>query len=271
MTQLLIAPSIATLPEAPSISDGGRIIKGDLINRSTAIVTISDTSTRDLAVDVAGRIKGHLSAVEKTRKEIKEPFLRMCKAIDDAAATHVKELDIEMRRLNTIVGQYEHELRMELERKRQQAEAEQRRLREEAEAAQRELLRVEEETRRKEAERIAKGKEGLTEAQKMKALQDQLDAEQKRQDAMEAERQLQEKAMRDAEDARAARASGGSQRIEIDVDVLDPAALYAAYPGCITLTPNLAAIKGLIRSQAEGFQLPGVHYIKRPVFNAKSR
>jgi chromosome segregation ATPase len=292
-TELIIAPEISAAPPAPIINEEGAKLKAELLVQSNHLVVIPDASTRDFAIKVAGHIAGHISQVEKDRKAIKDPFFRMGQAIDKAAADHVKELEAEKRRLNQLVGAYNAEQEMIAQRELEAREREARRIQQEAAEAQRkaeaeaERLRKEQEARalkQKQAQDRAEaaGKE-LTAKAKAAQLQAQLDAEE-RAEAIEAARkeqqeatdralrQLESEKLAAAEKLRQEKATGGAQRTEIDIEVLDILALYKARPDCVRLSPDLVQLKYVINNSDDpNLRIPGITWTKRAVFSAKAR
>lgn len=266
MNQLIIAPPIGETPSI-HITDEGEEKKKWLVGISAAITSIASEEQRDPALAIAGNIKAHVSAVEKTRKEIKEPFLQMGRAIDDAAKSHVNELESELKRLNNLIGSFEDARRREQEAQERARRAEEARLAEEQRKTQQEADRLAEEARKKAEAAAAKGKE-LTPAQKVKALEEQLQAEEE-QEARERElRRLEEERMNARQRAEEAKPTGGALREEIDIEVTDIHALYKAMPVCVKLAPDLAMIKAMIKA---GHELPGVSATKRHVFATRSR
>jgi len=266
MNQLIIAPPIGETPSI-HITEEGQKIKSTLIHAAIEVAQIVTAEQRDNALVAAGNIKAHISAVEKTRKEIKEPFLQMGRAIDAAAKEHSEDLESYLKRLNNLIGSFEDARRREQEAQERARRAEEARLAEEQRKAQQEADRLAEEARKKAEAAAAKGKE-LTPAQKVKALEDQLQAEEE-QEAREREmRRLEEERTVARQKAEEAKPTGGALREEIDVEVTDIHALYKAMPVCVKLTPDLAMIKAMIKS---GQTLPGVSATKRHVFATRSR
>lgn len=271
--ELITAPTIAEAPPAPIINAEGEKIKADLLTLSGDIREIVATPVRDRAIDVASVIKGHLTAIEKTRKEIKEPFLRMGQAIDDCAKRHVAELATELSRLNGLVGAYNEQQRREAaEALRKQQEEADRIARAAEEERKRQLA---EETKRRLAEEraAAKGKE-LTDAQKQKQLEAQL-AEQDRLDALEAERaRIEQERIATAERLQAEKATGGAQRYDLKFSIPSLRNLYAALPGCVRMEADLVQLKYVVNNmpeQAKRLTEAGVTWTKTPVFSARGR
>ena len=266
MNQLIIAPPIGATPSI-HITEEGELHRKELLRDSQQIVTIKDELGRNLSCAAAGNIKAHVTAVEKTRKEIKEPFLQMGRAIDDAAKSHVNELESELKRLNNLIGSFEDARRREQEAQERARRAEEARLAEEQRKAQQEADRLAEEARKKAEAAAAKGKE-LTTAQKVKALEEQLQAEEEAEARERELRRLEEERMTARQRAEEAKPTGGALREEIDIEVTDINALYKSMPACVKLTPDLAMIKAMIKS---GQYLPGVIATKRHVFATRSR
>lgn len=266
MNQLIVAPPIGETPSI-HITEEGENKKSWLLSCASQILDIPDAGKRDLALTRAGEIKAHISAVEKTRKEIKEPFLRTGQAIDDAAKKHVAELESELKRLNNLIGSFEDARRREQEARERAIRAEEARLAEEQRKAQQEADRLAEEARKKAEAAAAKGKE-LTPAQKVKALEEQLQAEEEAEAREREMRRLEEERAAARQKAEEAKPTGGALREEIDIEVTDIHALYKAMPACVKLAPDLAMIKAMIKS---GQTLPGVSATKRHVFATRSR
>ena len=102
-------------------------------------------------------IAGLASGLEKSRKEIKAPFLAAGRAIDDAAREHAETLEAAKRRLADLVGAHlEEEERKRREEARRQREALEAAARQAAEA---ERLAREEEARRQREIDAAKRRE----------------------------------------------------------------------------------------------------------------
>lgn len=261
MNQLIIAPPIGETPSI-AITEEGQHRKDQLLALSTDMGYVTTIEGRDTAVSIAGKIKAHLSDVEKNRVEVKEPFLSMCRAIDKAKADHFKELEPELARLNGLIGSFEKARREAEEAAERVRRAEEARIAQEAEKARLESLRLAEEVRKKEEAAAAKGKE-LTDSQKAKNLEAQLDA-QASQELAEANRKRIDDE-RAAASARSFRAlpTGGSLRQEIELTITDLHALYAACRDAVKLVPDLNFIKGMYK---HGTKYPGVSYGEKSSF-----
>lgn len=239
----------------------GEELKKQLLDLSTPIKTIADADHRDQAIKIAANIKGHLKRVEEARVEVKEPYLKMGKAIDAAAKDHAKALDAELERLNRLIAGFEQErIRKEQEEARaRQAELE--RLKREADQA--------EKDRQEKLNLVENPKPGDGAAD----MCDELDADLAAQQAEEAKKKL-EQAQRAVPVPAIAKATGGSMRQEIDLEITDMAALYKAHPGLVKLTADIAAIKFFIRTMEERnggnpVAIAGLTYTKRAAFSAR--
>jgi hypothetical protein len=265
MTQLITVPAIGATPQI-AINPEGTAFKLEYLAKSQPIVLVEDDHDRDLVIILAAQIKTHLSAVEKERVAIKEPFLTAGRAIDAAAKSHVTELEAELRRLNGLAGAYESEKQRLARIVEQQRAAEEARLAREKMAAERETARLEEEARRKAAALAAKGKEP-TDAQKAKNLEAQLDADEKR-EALEADaRRVQEERTLALQQQAETKPTGASLRTELEVTITDIHALYKKEPACVKLTADISMIKAFHKA---GRELPGVTVTERPVFATRA-
>lgn len=266
MSQLIIAPPIGETPII-AITEAGEKIKKELVLQSSIIQRVESDAMRDAAIDIAGQIKAHIDQVEKTRKEIKEPFFRTGQDIDAAAKKHVDELKSECARLNEMSGGYESNRRRAAEQAERQRQQEEKRLLDEAAAKQRESERLAEESRKAAEAKAAAGKEPTAE-ERVKALKDQLRLEEE-QEANAAEFRRLEQARVDARAKQLEAApTGGSLREELDIEVTDIHALYKAQPMAVKLTIDLAFVKGMIK---RGVEYPGIIVTRRQVFATKAQ
>ncbi len=100
----------------------------DAMRAQAATVQVVDQASHDVALTMIGEAKQVAGKIEKKRKEVKEPYLQMGKAIDGFANPLVGAL-------KDIAGKLEAAIRpwiIEQDRKRREAEAEARRAAEEA-------------------------------------------------------------------------------------------------------------------------------------------
>lgn len=117
MPDLLVVLSVASSP-ALGITEEGQLEKSSLLAKAAPIKTIENEKARDHAIWIAGSIKAHLKRVEASRIEVKSPFLDISRNVDAIASSHVYGLEVELRRINRIVGEFEDDRqeRIKLER-----------------------------------------------------------------------------------------------------------------------------------------------------------
>lgn len=261
-TQLVTLPMLISVPpEALPVNPEWLKAKADLLARVAKITAVTDAKSRDIAINAAASVKARMSAAEDARKKEKDPYYKTGKAIDSTVAEYNADLEIQLRRLNGMVGQYETNRRAEEERERQRQVAEAKRL-EDAR-----LLKLKEEQEASERA-AASEKNKLAPENKAAHLEAALDA-QDAQDKIEAEqRKLDQQRIDAAEENRKNAASGGMLRYEYDIDITNLHELYKARPDCVKLTPDLVQIKYLINN-SPSIELPGVTYVKRAMFAAR--
>lgn len=250
---IITAPTINQSPEV-KIAELGIQVRAELLTKAGQIVQVTNTSEANHAILVSSEIKAHLKDVEATREGLKKPFLEMGRKIDAAAKQHVEALDAALRSINNRIGEYNAAVQAKRRADEEARQAEERRIAEE--------LRKAEEERLKAEQKLADEK--LKPAQAAKILEADLDRQQKEEE-LKAEQELLAEERRKAAEL-AAQPKGGMQREEIDVNVTDIHALYAAERACVRLAPDLPMIKAMIKA---GKELPGVTFVKRAVFSAR--
>lgn len=220
-----------------------------LLTKVQCVTVVANIDQREAALSFVKDAKAHLSQVEKDRVALTEPFLAIQRQIMSVAKEHCEKLKNAIVPVERMIGAFNEKLRIEA------AEAERKRLAE--------LQKIEDERRAaaKAAEDAAAAVEAAKTAKaRREALVKQLEAE----DAViEANQQVQVAA---AAPAVSADTSGGAQRYEIAVEVLDIRALMAAQPTCVKLVPDLVEIKFLAN---RGVNLPGVSVTKTPIFSVR--
>lgn len=103
MTSLIIrqdATLSATIPAEALALKEEALASGALIGRVT-----NANENRD-AVEAQVKLRALITGVEKCRKEVKEPVLMLCKAIDETAKTFTKELIEEAGRVGALVSDF---------------------------------------------------------------------------------------------------------------------------------------------------------------------
>lgn len=224
-----------------------------------------DKAAADHLLNLASRINGQIADAEESHRIGKEGFLRMSQAYDLSKREYVRDLEIMSKRIGALIGSYNKNV--ENERKAaddlrkaelQKAETAKQQILDEASAAANKLAAA------------ASGQVKLKKGEKAKLLGAQLAAETKAEEITGTQEALVDKAFSDAEEARKAKASGGTQRTEYDIVVTDIKALYAAQPTCVRLEPELTQIKWIHRNRPTD-KLPGVTITERATFTAKPR
>lgn len=234
---------------------------------------VVDAGSQQTAVDALKEVNALLGVVEKGRKEVKAPILDLGRKIDTTAEEFSVPLATEQKRLQGLLSAYE------IEQRRIAAEAEAKR--------QAELRRQQEEERKRqeEADRLARIEREKQEAA-IRAAREATDAESRAKAKAEAdaaaaraaelaaqrEKEAAEARLKQAELLRApaptpTRAVGSSVRTLWTFDVTDIAALYAARPELVELTPKRAAILALIRDGTR--EIPGLVIRKEVTVNAR--
>lgn len=184
MSDILVVPPVASTPEI-SITDEGMRLQQRLLEASCHILAVDSILSRDSAIMVASSIKAHLKEVEANRQEVLKPFHSTTTAINTAARDHVAAMDLELKRINRLVGQFE----------------------------------------------VVRQKEEFFETPKSKP-------------------------------------HGGAMRKDWDITITDLKALYAASPQCVTLSPNMLAIKDLLKA---GITPPGITASPTAAYNARAK
>lgn len=227
--------------------------KQDALETAAFITAVSNPNERELAIEAAGQLKGYLAGLEKSRKDVKQPFWDAGVQIDKIAKEAAKEAGAEVARLEALLTGYQKQLEAEARRQREEAERKEREAQAERDRQIAEERRLCEEAERKgreaaEAAAAAKTKTARLEAEKL-ALQAQLDAQ------AAAEAQRKREAAEFAADfapapegsllpALPGAAAGQTVRRQYEVEVTDIDALYKKYGSrFVKMTVDLAAVK----------------------------
>lgn len=184
-------------------------------------------SVQDLEAAAAAltQVKALARSVEDSRKEVKNPVLEIGRQIDAVAKDYMSPLETEAKRLSAMVGSYQEAQRRKAEKEREEAA----RIQAEAVA----------EMARKQAEAVAQGDEAAADAARAEAA-DKI-----------AEAQI---ALANAEGPKP---DGIVTKTSWKFEVTDIAALHAARPELVVLSPNNAAIRAVVKA-SNGKPLPGV-------------
>lgn len=219
--------------------------KKQLLTLATTVVQVSDNDESFAAQRVSRSLAQMRIAVEKCRKEVKEPVNRIGKMIDQAAKDFVAEIEAEEKRITKLVGDHA----AEVARIKREKEAEERRLMDEARA-------------KREAEEAAAAK-----AQSTGKISDIIAAKR-----AEEERQAAAAERMEASNEVAATKVADGVRFAWDFEVEDIHALYRAEPDLVSLSAKtslvIAALKEL---EAEGLpaEIPGIRAYKKAVVSSR--
>ena len=231
------------------------------IQDASTVRVVRDALTSQMAVDALRPIKELAKAVEKHRKEIKEPVLALGRLIDGTAKEFCVALEQEEARITKLLNTYQAEqdrIAREEEAKRQ---AEIRRLQDEERKRQEEAARKEREAKaaQEAAERAAR--EAVNAEERKVAMEQARLADEERrrlaaQAAQEAAiaRQAEAKAMQPTQTPQ--RSEGASVQRPWAFDLIDVNALHKARPELVELTVKRSEI--LARIRAGEREIPGV-------------
>lgn len=263
------------------VSESAIQLKQDLLAETKAFTTVGNAEESNQARAFIGRLAKIRIAVEKRRKDVKEPVIELGRKIDAAAKDYAGALADEENRLEGAVSAYARKVeeeRRKAERERQEAErerlrleliAEAKRKREEeekaAQAAAAEAARIAAE----EAQFNAASEEEEAEAEKLKAEAEHeamlLEKRQQEIAAAELERQraAEEASKLALEAAMTAKQTAPVEgvKFEIDFEVTNLDELYQADSSLVTLTARRSEILAVLKGQhAHGMKpgLPGI-------------
>jgi hypothetical protein len=218
VTGSLPKPSIQIVPAA---FEARRVA----LERSGNCKAITDVVSLEEAANALTVVKSLARSVEDSRKDVKAPVLEVGRQIDAVAKDYLSPLEAEAARLSTLVGTYQEAQRRKAEKAREEE------ARKQAEAVA--------EMQRKQAAALAEGDEAAADAARAEAA-DKI-----------AESQLA------LEQAEGPKPTGIVTKTAWKFEVTDIAALYAARPELVVLSPNNAAIRAVVKA-SNGKPLPGV-------------
>lgn len=273
--------------------------KAKALEVSALIGKVANGDSKIIAVRAQQQLKGVLNAIEKARKELKEPILEAGRKLDNLCSTESLELEKEFGRVSNLVKEFddaerrrvaeeERLQREELARIEQEKSAELKRISDEQAAREAEALRVQEESDRKvrqAAEAAAKLAAEATNKKQREA------AEKARQEALhlqslaEVERQKQETILREQAAASAAqteaveekagdaaycaakpieitKVSGQRQTVNWVITIEQPFVLAKFHPDLVDIKPRLSDIKAALD---EGREIKGIKAVKEHV------
>jgi hypothetical protein len=271
-TSLILCPS-DTLK--PTISGEAQAAKEAALAGVALIGRVASAEQNAAAAAAVAKVTDLKRQCEKARKAIKEPFLRVCQAIDEQAKSFMADLSTEELRINTLCGnwfqeeqekirQAEHDRQAEIDRIERERQAEEQRIRDESARVERERqaeIRRQEEARLAEVRRVeairaeelrkieqeaaaARGKSAKAEAAKrMEALEAQ-----RKIDAAKAE-EARLKAEADAEEVRKITEAKAAKELE------ERNAIAAQEVQCLAPSPTLQKTQGQAVKTAWTFEV----------------
>lgn len=246
MNELISLP--ATQLPTLSFTEQAIRIRDDALADSALIGKVDTSEENDAATVAHTRLNDVLRAVEKARKEVKQPIIELGRAIDARAKEFVSELQEESNRVGQLTADY-HALQ---EAKRRAAEA----------AARAEQQRIERErikAEREAAEEIERKRQEALAAAKDHDELDRINEEAAEAQRIESER-LRAEAEQRAADAAAIvpkqeKADGQIVRHTWDFTITDIWTLARAHPTCVTITPRRGEIMDLLNA---GVKVAGI-------------
>lgn len=153
---------VASRRDVPTFEFNGsaKEAKQKALEKSALIARVTDGDSKIVAVRAQQELKRVLNAIEKARKDLKEPLLVAGRQLDTLCATESVELEREFGRVANAVKEFddaerrrvleeERLQREELERIQREKEAELKRIADEQAAKEREARRIQEEVDRK--------------------------------------------------------------------------------------------------------------------------
>jgi hypothetical protein len=209
------------------------------LDKTALVINVEDDQSAASAIEAAQVAKGLIKAIETQRVEIKAPFLKAGKDIDEAARVATSQLYSEVKRIESLVGSHE-------QRKRDAIRAEQQRIATEN-AAREQAAR---EARQKAEEAAKKAAEAKSAAAKKKAEAEAVAASRAALAAEVAAAEVEEA----PEDAKGI--EGAAVTETFGVEITDIAALYKAHPNAVKLEPRLSVINDMIKAGIR--DIPGV-------------
>jgi hypothetical protein len=225
---LLITPVIVDLPS--TATDDARALRDLLVVEAGTVTTITDRLDADAATETLRSLTKFIDAVDAEREVAKAPALKRGREIDALARELLERVRAEQGRISRLCGSFEAEER----RKANDARI----------AAANEAARIAYEAARATAAAV---KAAPT-----------VEAGSRAADAIASEAQTQIVAVRQAAIS-APKPAASTLRGTVQFEVTDLKALFAAEPNLVTLEPNGAAIRAIIKANPN-IILPGLRH-----------
>jgi len=226
VTELLTVPPIS----GTALATQQALDRRDELVLSAATVTIvTDPATAEQAATVLKELKAFQRQVEASREDVKRPVIVIGKAIEALAAELTTAVDEQSRRVSRLLGDYQNEVRRQQEKTAREAREEEQRIRDEADT-------------------------------KAQAAIDSGRSVDKKLEKIETQTFAQIATVRSvAVTPVAPKIAGVATRNEVKFEVTDIDELHRSRPELVTLTPNTAAIKAVLKASPK-IQLPGIRH-----------
>lgn len=222
---------------------------------------IASPESAGRATNLLRELKSFEKAINDSHATAKAPVLELGRKIDGLKKELTTEVVAEAARIGRLIGEFNAEQERAAAAARAAAEAEARRLRDEAERQQREAREKAEAEAKAAAAKAAQETDALKRAQAERAA---ADAKQRaEQEAANAKAKLDAQLAAQAvvvASTTITKPAGVSTRSDVDFEVTDIAALYAANPSLIEMTVKRADLKAALKALPEGATLPGVRH-----------
>lgn len=206
--------------------------------KAKAVSKIETAADLEAASVALGEIKALGKTITGAHKDAKEPFLKITRQLDGLKKDFLESLSGEEVRLSRLIGAHQEAERQKAEAARRAAEEEKRRILLEQQAKERERLA---------AEKAAYDETGTTTGTLAKDLQAIRQETAER--VVEADQSAANSAM--------LAGAGTSVRKTWEFECIDVHMLAGARPDLVTISPNKAAIKAILRA-TNGAPIPGI-------------
>jgi len=245
---------------ALAITQEAEAFKAGLLAKSATVATVDSAPTSEVASAILRDLAGFRNTLEKSRKAVKEPVLKVGSEIDAKAREFGEAVAAEESRVKALVEAYA----MEQHRKQQAAAREQARLAEEARQRQ-----IAEERAAIEAERAALAAERAKMAAECAASPEAIAAAKAANDAREQAEYEAEMSRIERESAQEVAVAAvfsapvidaPKAKASLDYEVVDIRQFADAYPQLVTITPKRAEILAMLKLLPDDMEpaIPGL-------------
>lgn len=279
-TSIIIAPIIPLAPV--TIAPEAIALKEAALEGSALIGKVENKEQNDAAAVARSKLKAVSRDFEKSRVKAKEPYLEKGRAIDRSVAPHIDELEREDGRIAELQSEFllkerrriaeEERLQAaELARIESKKQAELKRIADEQARVEREAREAAEAAAKLAAEATNKKQREAAEAARIESEKLRKAAELKASETAKSvaavESKAGEAAYFESRPIISTKARGQSDREDWEVQILNPYDLAKFHPDCVTITPLMGKIKGVLN---EGREVRGVKAKKILVTNQRA-